>query len=360
MALKTQSRKTLVLASSRVEQETHSQIAAGLRPRLDFLELAAALGGDVLGTEVSQAQSFWRQRLERVLASDISQAQTAWNRRGLYGAWLSTSEKVGLPLVLRGAGRRGLPAHVMIAHNLTSARKRHLHRLTGELRWGFARIICLSSVQEQYLLNEAGLIPSQVHRMTHHVDTQFYHPGPEVEGGYMLAVGRENRDYKTLIAAARQTGLPLVIVASSLWARRGGELDEQDLPPNVTLRQEFVSYLSLRDLYAGARLIAVPLHDCDYAAGSTGLLEGMAMGKPVVVSQTIGLADYLTAEGSVCPVPPADSTALSEALDGLWNDPMRRQAMGRAARAHVENQMNIEQYVQGVAAVVRDVEAQQA
>jgi glycosyltransferase involved in cell wall biosynthesis len=343
------SKKTLVLASSRTAPKAWEEIAAGRRPRLDYLELAVALNGDVLDTQAGEAQAPWRKRVEHLLSSDIRQAQVAWGRRGLYDTLLSTSEKVGIPLGLH----RPKKPHILIAHNLNSVRKRQMQTLTGVLRWGVSDIICLSSSQEHFLLDEVGLAMERVHRMNHNVDTQFYRPESAEDGGYLLAVGRENRDYPTLVAAARVLGLPTVIVASSLWARRGGALETNDLPPNVTLSQEFVSYTALRDLYAGARLIVVPLNECGYAAGSTGLLEAMAMGKPTVVSQTTGLEDYLQDEHTHRSVPSGDPRALAEVIAALWHDLPARTKMGQAARRLVENEMSMERYVSGVAAVVR-------
>ncbi len=348
--------RPLVLASSRTPPNATEEIAAGLRPRLDYLELAAALGGDVLDTRAGDAQPPWRRRVERALSSDIRQSQVAWGRRGLSDAFVSASEKVGLPLALRRPGR----PHVLIAHNLTSARKRQLHQLTGVLRWGFSGIVCLSSVQERYLRDEVGLPQDRVHRLNDNVDTRFFRPDSErdSDGGYLLAVGRENRDYQTLIAAARMLEVPTVIIASSLWAMRGGVMDETDLPPNVTVRRDFLSYPELRDLYAGARAVAVPLHDVPYAAGVNGLMEAMAMGKATVVTQTAGLADYLAAPGALRAVPAADPAALAAAVGALWENAPARAALGRAARAVAEEEMSMERYVDGVAAVARRAASQ--
>jgi len=348
-------RRPLILASSRSEPDALAQIQAGTRPRLDYLSLAEALGGEVLDTRAGESLPAWQRRVERALSSDVGQARTAWRRRGLYGAWLSTSERVGLPLALLAGGRRESPPHVLIAHNLASANKRRLHRLMGVLRWGFSAIICLSRVQQAFLLEEVGLPPDRVYHIPHNVDTRFFRPGLgcEGEGDYVLAVGREGRDYATLIEVARLVGQPLTIVASSLWALRGGVVEDAGLPPNVTVRREFLSYTALRALYAGARLVVVPLHECPYAAGSTGLLEAMAMGRPVVVTRTQGLEDYLADSNTHRAVPPADAPALADAIRALWNDAAARAAMARAARAAVEAEMDVERYVAHVAAVVR-------
>jgi glycosyltransferase involved in cell wall biosynthesis len=347
--------KTLVLASSRTLSGTREAICAGERPRLDYLELVDALGGDVLDTQISEEQPPWKRRVEQALASDFRQAQAAWQRRGSYDAFLSTSERVGLPLAFaqRTRGRGRGPAHVMIGHVLTSERKKQIQRLTNVFHWGFSSIICLSSTQEYYLLDQVGLPSERVHKMLHHVDTEFYCPQEKREEGYILAVGRENRDYATLIAAARLCGLPVKIVASSLWAIRGGQVADDNLPGNITVHREFVPFLLLRELYAGARAVVVPLHESEYAAGSTGLLEGLAMGKPVIVSAAKGLADYLADPKTHRAVAVGDAAMLAQTMTEVWDDEEGRSSLAVTGRQLAVSNMSLEGYVAGVTEVVR-------
>lgn len=340
--------RPLVLASSRVSPDVSDEIAAGRRPRLDVLAVAEALDADVLDTQASDRLPRWQRRLEAALATDWSQARAA--RRGLHSAYLSTSEKVGLPLALQGVD---VP-HVLIAHNLMTARKRRLHRMTGVLR-RFDAIVCLSETQEAYLRGEVGLEAGRVHRVWDGVDQEFFRPGADGDapGNYLLAVGRENRDYPTLVEAARRAGLPLTIVASSLWSRHGVGLDSDALPPNVTLRRDFVSYPELRTLYENARLVVVPLDPCDYAAGVNGVLEAMAMGKASVVTQTNGLAEYVQDGVANRLVPPGDAEALADTLRALWADEAARRALGAHGRARIEREMSMDAYAARLTAIVR-------
>ena len=50
-----------------------------------------------------------------------------------------------------------------------------------------------------------------------------------------------------------------------------------------------IPFTELRALYDAARLVVVPLRPVDYAAGVNGLLEAMAMAKPVILTQTSGI-----------------------------------------------------------------------
>ncbi|GAC1342694.1 MAG: glycosyltransferase family 4 protein [Myxococcales bacterium] len=82
------------------------------------------------------------------------------------------------------------------------------------------------------------------------------------------------------------------------------------------------------------------LRACDVlVAPSTGqesfgivLLEGMAVGKPVVCSDIEGYRQVASADGAILP-PPHDAAALAVALHQLAQDPARRRAMGHHNRA---------------------------
>jgi glycosyltransferase involved in cell wall biosynthesis len=346
-------RRPLVLASSRADTQALEEIAQGLRPRLDYLCVAERLGAGVLDTSASSGLSKWRRRLEGVLASDLTQAAKAWQGRSTAAAWFSASEKVGLPLALRG---RGGPPHVLMAHNLITKKKRVLHRLTRVLD-RFDAVLCLSQTQACFLRDEIGLPPARVHHVWDNVDEQFFCPpiSETTHGDYLLAVGRENRDYETLVQAARLLDLPLIIVASSLWSSHGMSLGGGDLPSCVTVRSEFVSYPDLRALYAGARLVVVPLRPSPYAAGVNGVLEAMAMGRASVITQSPGLAEYVQDGVFNLVVPPGDPDALADAVTRLWNNAPLRQSLGQAARARVQAELGMDAYAERVSQIVRSL-----
>lgn len=349
-------RYPLVLVSSRIDPQLRAEVAAGRSPRRDFLALADALGADILDTAASQHLPRWQRQVENALASDVAQARVAWQRRGAVSAWLSTSEKVGLPLALLGCV--DVP-HILIVHNLMSRRKQWLEKVTGVLRKSFDAIICLSAIQEAFLRDVVNLPPERIYRVFDNVDTEFWRPSGVLchsaygESGYLLAVGRENRDYPTLIEAARRLNLPLTIVSSSLWTSRGRNIDANNLPPNVTVLQDFVPYAELRMLYENARLVVVPLRECNYAAGVNGVMEAMAMGKATVVTCTEGLQEYLQDRVANWVVPSGNPDALADALRALWADQNACRALGAAGRARVEREMSLDIYVARIAEIVK-------
>jgi glycosyltransferase involved in cell wall biosynthesis len=185
------------------------------------------------------------------------------------------------------------------------------------------------------------------------VDHRFFHPFGDETLDFVLVVGQEQRDYKTLVQALSGTGIRLVVVASSPWSTSG--CDTSGLGEATVLSH--IPYRELRSLYSQARLVVAPLFDVDYAAGANAVLEAMAMGKPLVVSRSTGITDYVVHGETGLYVAPRNAAELRDAVLFLWENPQERLRLGCNARQAVEEGMNLDCYVDRVAEIVRNVAA---
>jgi glycosyltransferase involved in cell wall biosynthesis len=271
----------------------------------------------------------------------------ATERRRLPKAALSTSEKTAIPLAIAARLRRENVPHVVIAHKLSSGLKKPFLRL-WPLHRRFSHVICVSQAQADYAVGAMGLPPEKVTFLHDKVDHLYFEPSRNVDGDYILAVGNEQRDYDTLLAAVEGTGRKLVIVSSSPWSYSKPVVRQN---PNV-MALRGIPYDHLRTLYAGARLVVVPLKPVDYAAGANSLLEAMAMAKPVIVSRTCGLTGYVRDGETAVQVSPGRPRELRQAISSLWDRPERRQALGDLARQEVVDGMNIDCYASRIAAIM--------
>jgi glycosyltransferase involved in cell wall biosynthesis len=306
------------------------------------LEVAAAIAGRVS----APAHGAGLARLER-RAGGWRQAVRA--RRSDARAFLSFSEKNGMALV---ALERRRP-QVLIAHNLTTPRRRALQRAT---RWlgRVDRVIVLCRSQADYLRDEAGLSDERVRFVYDKVDHRFYAPRGAPEEGYVLAVGETRRDYPTLLDAVRALRVPTVLVCSSPWTGHSAG-PPIDPPPNVSLRRG-LSFPELRDLYGRASVVVVPLHGgLDFAAGVNGVLEAMAMRKPVVVTGTTGIADYVRDGQDARVVPAGDPEAMRIAIHELLTDRDQAERLAANARAVVDAGRNLDGFVEAVRGVLAEV-----
>lgn len=339
--------RPLVLTSSARGPE---RLADGLEaPRIDFVELARLLEAPI---SYPPSAASLLGGVERKLGLTLGQALRA--RRRAASVWISFSEAVGLPLST--ADRGGTP-HVMLAHNLLRPRMRMYLRLTRS-HTSIDRILVLSRSQRDYLCRH-GADPSRVQFVYDKVDHRFWRSRGEPEDGSVLSVGRESRDYPTLIEAVRPLEVPTVLLAGSLWV--GGEAGELPAAPCVSFRRE-LSFTELRAQYDRASVVVVPLRGGErYAAGVNAVLEAMAMAKALVVTATPGLADYVVDGENARLVPPRDPRALRSVLRELLSDGSQRAQLGRNARATIDGGRNLDAFVATLAQAVdeaRDAHAQ--
>lgn len=333
----------LVLTST-VDGDTTAS-GRDVAPRHDYLELARVTGGRVVhprtargpfGALEARVRPFgdWRQ---------------GWHARSSDAAvFLSLSEKAALAPALLDPKR----PHVAVAHNLTTPRRRQLQERTGWLS-RLDRIVVLSTVQARYLCEEAGLPRERVRVVKDHVDHRFFEPGDSATERFVLSVGQTGRDYRTLLEAVASLQVPTTVVASSLWTGQAPQIRDGDR--GVSVRAN-ISARELWRLYDRASVVAVPLKPgLDFAAGVNAVLEAMAMGRPLVVSATPGIADYVEDGVDCLLVPAGDARALRSAIERLLEDRPLAERLGRAGRVVVERDRNLDAYVRTLVDILHEV-----
>ncbi len=83
------------------------------------------------------------------------------------------------------------------------------------------------------------------------------------------------------------------------------------------------------------------------------VLEAMATGLPVVTTDTSGANDCLQHEKEGLIVPARDVDAMADAILWCYQHPDESRAMGRAARARIENEFTIDHYIERQIALYR-------
>lgn len=344
-----------LLVSTEHRESDATDAAAALRPMPDYLALADALvraGHRVALIDRAEARRALPPRvraLARRAGPDLPQAIVAMRRRQEYDRFVCDSEGIGLPLaaLLRTCGA---PHGVfLIAHRMTARGKQVLWR---SLRLGkqVAGAFCYADAQFE-CMRRLGFPTKRLHRMPFHADHRFYAPPVTPAESVVLSVGQEQRDYTSLIAAAGSLRCPVRVLARSPWSRFQGRGAPSELPPNVSFLKG-VSYTELRDLYARAAVVAVPVEPVDFQAGITSLLEAMAMATPVVATANPGLREVFADGEAGLWVPPRDATALAAAIDYLLRHPTEAAEMGKRGRALIERGMTLDHWV---ARIVRAV-----
>jgi glycosyltransferase involved in cell wall biosynthesis len=357
----------------------NTPVAPGSAPRKDYAVLQERLDADVLDRTAVQRSCFAR-ALARVAGMPAAQAWLAFRASRRYGAVITDGEHIGIPLALLLKLARRRVTHVTIGHRVTAAKKRPFFRYL-RIHTHIDQIALHSTNQYQLARSAVGIPEDHLSLVPYQVDTKFWQPHLDLrEERLICSAGLEFRDYPTLARAVGGLDVRVVIGAASHWSKRRNTAEGATLSDNIEVSR--FDYRALRDLYARAMLVVVPLDDTDFQAGVTTILEAMAMAKPVVVTQSWGQTDVVQdrrsatrglnprpraesflrafasgeASGMLEPtgfyVPPGDPDSLRRAIVYLLDHPEQRRRLGEAGRRTVEQLMTVEQFADRMRALL--------
>ena len=342
--------RTLILLAKAPAKEIPSDLKEGNIPRIEYIELARALDAVILDFHDVSASRHPAVRAARKKSPYYGLAVMGLLRRREFENIYATGEDIGMPLAALFHAVRDYGRLTVVIHQCDTPKRRLIMRALGPRIWG--NVICLAEEQRRILTEELGLPRHLVHRFDQWIDPLFFTPDSadsrSESGEYAFSCGRESRDYLTLQRAAETLPYSFRVVASG-WAPHAGF----DAAVGITARSNVdvitgLSYRELRDAYEGSRFVIVPLNRITYAAGVTSVCEGMAMGKAIIVSDSPGIRDYVDPGISGLVVPVGDEVAMRQAIRELWENPKRCAIMGAHNRRWVEQELNVDRYVERV------------
>ncbi|MBN1559553.1 glycosyltransferase family 4 protein [candidate division KSB1 bacterium] len=153
---------------------------------------------------------------------------------------------------------------------------------------------------------------------------------PPSDEFYIFSGGRSNRDYSTLVKAAEGLPYPVKIATGRF------NLSDLELPENV--EAIFGVYgENFNRLLAAATIVVIPLERADESSGQLVLLNAMAFGKPIIITKSRGVEDYIRDGETVITVPHRNAFALRTEIENLLNSPQERLKLGMAAKESVMN-----------------------
>lgn len=133
--------------------------------------------------------------------------------------------------------------------------------------------------------------------------------------GYLAAVGGEGRDYALLARAMRNLPNRRLAVVARPYSITG-----IDFPANIRVFTNLSGAATWR-LAADANGMAIPLKSERTACGHITLIGTQLIGQPLVITDSLGVVDYVENGVTAQVVPVGDATALSQALERIGNDP---------------------------------------
>lgn len=320
----------------------------GEEPRSMLLE--EVLACDVLDEAEIEAMKGWRGNLYRRLPLFVAQAIEASTRSGSYDVVVTWSERHTVAVAALFAVFRVKTPHLALMFWISKPSVRLPLRL---FRSGVDRIITWSSVQRDAAVKSAGFGAEEVVLIRHPVDQEFFRPENK-ERKIVFSAGSTQRDFGTLVEAARGLGLPVRIAASLVVVLNGFKVTTTDVREELArlenVQVDALNASELRDSYSEAKAVVVPLLPTDIDAGVNVILEGMAMGRPVISSRTAGQIDVISDGDTGFFVPPGDVAALRAMIEKILADPQAAEDMGRRGRAYVEEHHRLEDFVEHIRA----------
>jgi glycosyltransferase involved in cell wall biosynthesis len=335
-------------------EELDRREAADEWPRVRLYE--KQLNSDMLDERTIDAMRGIRGGLYKRLPPGIAQTLVAYSQRKRYDAIVSWGERFGLPLSALLKATNARTPHIALFSWISTPKKAAVLRRTHS---HIHRLVVWSSIQYEFAVDTLGIPASRVVQLRWLVDQKFWRPIHRPTD-MICAVGREMRDYATLVNAVRDWNVPCHIAAKVDVGKTDAWMtdlrDVNALPPHITFGTK--PYPELRELYARSRFVVLPLYPTDTDNGITAMTEAMAMGKAVICTRVDGQRDLLQDGVNGIFVPPRDSRALRQAMEHLWNNPDECERMGREGRKRVEQFHTLDRFVDRVQDAVHDAIAE--
>lgn len=352
-----------IVVGGTISENRRKAAQSGEQPRVDVLEMEQRFSAKVYDHDwlKARAEDEWATRLLVRAFGRFGRLSEALALRLAveaphHDAIYATGEDVGLllGLLLRVAPVRR-PKLVMRVEQLhygrTALRKglyRAFTRLAGS---GVDKFVCRTHAYERYLRDELRFRPESVTFAPEPVDQNFFDPSrveqgrPDFvpKGPFVFSAGLEFRDYDTLVAAARDLPLEVVIAAGSPWSHNRYEMKDGVQPQNVIMRR--FTPREMRELYARAEAVVVPLFPSLRACGMNVINESSQMSCPVIATRTEGLESYLVDGGNGVLVAPGDVASLRSAIMAVVGKKEDFKAMTSRAYTRTTAEAPLERYV---------------
>lgn len=267
---------------------------------------------------------------------------------------LGWDERMAVPLLSTyGGSQLRLGAGVIWATDrLVQRTSRLLVRGYREVLRRLDVVWCLSTGQLPVLQSWLDLPPERVRYLPFGVDTTLFRHRSWPQSPLVLSLGNDrDRDVGTLFEALAEVRAHRDDVRVLVQSR-----SDRTPPPGVELLPT-LGFAEALDLYAKASVVAVATHPNLHVSGMTVALEGMATGRPVVLSATPGANGYVIDSVTGYLVPPGDPEAHGAAIVRLLDDPARARSMGSAAREHVMARHSEASMCDNLSAILHDVAA---
>jgi len=286
---------------------------------------------------VCPPRPFFKWMLSKSIIWRIYQAFFALFAQKHFDVLFAVNEASSLPILL--LKRIGLLRTPIIVFNTGLMHPRNRSGLRKAMwRWllpAAEAIVSQTRMEKNTVWKEFDLREDRQFLIYMLVDLAFFEADPHIQtSDYCLAVGTtEGKDYLTLLKAFPNEER-LVVVTDDYNAA----IIAANVKPYMKVEVlQAVPIKKLRTMYQEAKLIINPLVDTAYGTGHTVVLENMALGKAVIVTEVGGISDYFEDRVTAIGVRERDPDALREQIRAYLRQPDQFADIGRNAKHWVKD-----------------------
>lgn len=156
---------------------------------------------------------------------------------------------------------------------------------------------------------------------------------------YICAIGGEARDYALLAEVMRRLPHRRAVIVARPYSVAG-----IDLPENVMLHINLPAPKTWR-LAVDSVGMVLPLRAHDTTCGHITFVAAQLLGLPLVVTDCLGLSDYITPETVFRAVPPKDLDALTAATEELFQQQETARAVAIHGQSFAKTAYSLENWV---------------
>ncbi|MGL5793821.1 MAG: glycosyltransferase family 4 protein [Waterburya sp.] len=264
-------------------------------------------------------------------------------------------EQLGIAIAAVAGSKKNRPKTLVHFHNINRPRGKlslSLYRVADKIDLFIAH----SRAQIDFLRDYLQLPESKLGYLWYPTDCKFFTPGepsPNKTRPLIVSVGIELRNYRVLATATENLDVDVKIAGFSQFTPRLADNFPKTLPANMSNRSYTLS--ELLQLYRDADVVVVCIKPSNWSAGATALVEAMACRKPIVVTQTEGLKEYVADSDAFISVEPEDAQGLQQAIAHLLNNPQEAEERAEKAYKLALQRHPVEQYVETIATWMENI-----
>jgi glycosyltransferase involved in cell wall biosynthesis len=157
----------------------------------------------------------------------------------------------------------------------------------------------------------------------------------DTETPFILALGSAYRDYALFFEVVSRLGFRTIVIAGPR------ALEGLTIPPNVETPFG-LKKTEIHSLMQRARFVVLPMVETGIVAGTVTLVEALAFGCPLIVSNRRGVEDYIQHNITGHLVQPGSLTELTNAIHTMWHNEALRDRLRQQSRQYAINHLSDE------------------